>query len=152
LFAEHLVELENSQQPGEVRFRVAGQKSDFSTELQNKMEELENRSNVPGTKLTVWIALSYSGRTEIISAVNEAIKQGKVIDEKSFNDLLWTAEMPDPDMIVRTGGEKRLSNFMTWKSVYSELLFIDKYWPALTKADFKDILHEYESRERRRGK
>jgi undecaprenyl diphosphate synthase len=152
LFAERLVELENSQQPGEVRFRVAGQKSDFSTELQNKMEELENRSNVPGTNLTVWIALSYSGRTEIISAVNEAIKQGKVIDEKSFNDLLWTAEMPDPDMIVRTGGEKRLSNFMTWKSVYSELLFIDKYWPALTKADFKDILHEYESRERRRGK
>jgi len=152
LFYEWLTKLEEDQKPGQVRFRIVGNKSDFNEKLKSKMEELEERSNVIGTVLTVWIALSYGGRAEIVSAVNEAVKLGKVIDEKSFNDLLWTAEMPDPDLIVRTGGEKRLSNFMTWKSVYSELLFIDKYWPALTKDDFKDILHEYESRERRKGK
>jgi undecaprenyl diphosphate synthase len=152
LFAEWLVELEDNQEPGQVKFKIVGHKSDFSTELQSKMTELETRSDVPGTKLTVWVALSYGGRSEIISAVNQAVKAGEVIDEESFNTLLWTAEMPDPDLIVRTGGEQRLSNFMTWKSVYSELLFIDKYWPALTKDDFKDILHEYESRERRRGR
>ncbi len=59
--------------------------------------------------------------------------------------------MPDPDMIVRTSGEKRLSNFLTWRSVYSELHFIEKHWPALTETDFKDILSEYENRQRRRG-
>ena len=152
LFTEWLVELETNQKPGEVRFRIAGQKSDFSPALQKQMGELEARSNVPGVKLTVWVALSYGGRAEIIDAVNKAIKSGKEVEEDSFNSLLWTADMPDPDLIVRTGGEERLSNFMTWKSVYSELLFLDKYWPALTKDDFKDILHEYESRERRKGK
>lgn len=152
LFAEWLVELESNQKPGQVKFKIVGHKSDFSVELQQKMSELETRSDVPGTKLTVWVALSYGGRAEIVSAVNQAIEIGQTVDEASFGELLWTADMPDPDLIVRTGGEQRLSNFMTWKSVYSELLFMDKYWPSLTKDDFKDILQEYESRERRKGK
>jgi undecaprenyl diphosphate synthase len=84
--------------------------------------------------------------------VNKAIQGGEPVTEETFANLLWMADMPDPDLIVRTSGEQRLSNFLTWGSVYSELLFIDKHWPALTKDDFVEILHKYESRNRRRGK
>jgi undecaprenyl diphosphate synthase len=117
------------------------------------MNELEKYSEKnENIETTVWIALSYGGRAEIIEATNRAIRNGKEVTEETFAQLLWTADMPDPDIIVRTGGEKRLSNFMTWRSVYSELLFIDTYWPALTKVEFNGILKEYESRERRGGK
>jgi undecaprenyl diphosphate synthase len=84
--------------------------------------------------------------------VNQAINNGDPVDEDSFEHLLWSADMPDPDLIVRTSGEQRLSNFMTWRSVYSELYFIAKHWPALTKDDFRDILEEYKRRNRRNGK
>jgi undecaprenyl diphosphate synthase len=151
LFSEWLLELENMQEAGRIRFKIIGQKEDFSPELQKKMATLESKSDVPGVKVTVWVALSYGGRAEIVSAINQAVAAQTPVDENNVGKLLWTDGMPDPDMIVRTGGEKRLSNFMTWQSVYSELLFMDTFWPALTKDDFKDILQEYESRERRRG-
>ncbi|MCD5381656.1 MAG: undecaprenyl diphosphate synthase family protein, partial [Candidatus Pacebacteria bacterium] len=80
-----------------------------------------------------------------------AIEKGEKVTEESLYKMMWTGEMPDPDMIIRTSGECRLSNFVTWGSVYSELYFIEKHWPALTKIDFEDILIEYETRERRRG-
>ncbi len=115
-----------------------------------RLEEL-NQQNV-NAKTTVWIALSYGGRPEIIEAVNEAVKKGKEVTEDSFKKLLWTANLPDPDIIVRTSGENRLSNFLTWGSAYSELYFINKNWPTLTRDDFEDILHEYDRRERRKGK
>jgi undecaprenyl diphosphate synthase len=79
------------------------------------------------------------------------VARGEPVTEESFEQLLWTAQMPAPDIIVRTSGEQRLSNFLTWKSVYSELFFLDKHWPALTKNDFDGILMQYESRERRKG-
>jgi undecaprenyl diphosphate synthase len=134
-----------------VRVRVVGKKDDLPQTLQKLISEVEEKSS-SYTSTTIWIALSYGGRAEIVDAINKAVELGQSVDEESFNQLLWTAEMPDPDMIVRTSGEKRLSNFVTWKSVYSELYFIDKHWPALTKADFDDILEEYGKRERRRGK
>lgn len=133
-----------------VRVRIVGRRSDFSPELQKQMNELETKS-ASHTGTTVWIALSYGGRAEIIEATNQAIKAGEAVTEETFEQLLWTADMPDPDMIIRTSGEARLSNFLTWRSVYSELYFIDKHWPALTKADFEDILLQYAIRERRHG-
>ena len=133
------------------RIRIIGRRSDFSSELQLLMNEVEKKS-LSYEETTIWIALSYGGRAEIAEAVNLAIEKGEPVSEKDFQRLLWTAELPDPDMIVRTGGEQRLSNFLAWGSVYSELYFLDKYWPALTKADFEDILEEYGKRERRTGK
>lgn len=147
---ELLEENEKLAEDKKVRIRIIGKKEDFSSELQDIIKEVEEKSS-PYTDTTVWIALSYGGRPEIIEAVNKAIEKGEKVSEDDFEKLFWTAEMPDPDMIVRTSGEQRLSNFLTWKSVYSELYFIDKHWPALTKDDFIDILKEYESRERRRG-
>ena len=133
-----------------VRVRIVGRRQDFSSVLQIQMSELEEKS-LQYTGTTIWIALSYGGRAEIIEAVNQAIKNGSEVNEASFETLLWTGEMPDPDIIVRTSGEQRLSNFLSWKSAYSEFYFVEKHWPALTKADFKDILLQYEKRQRRHG-
>ncbi len=133
-----------------VRVRIIGRRSDFSVSMQEKLTFLEEKSkSYSGT--TVWVALSYGGRAEIVEAVNRAVERGKLVDEDQFAALLSTAELPDPDILVRTSGEQRLSNFLTWKSVYSEFYFIKKHWPALTKDDFEDILAEYAKRQRRHG-
>lgn len=150
LFSGLLTRLSGGLEEEGVRVRFIGRQEDFSPELQQQMVDLEEKTS-HYTATTVWIALSYGGRAEIIEAVNAAIKKGVEVDEGSFENLLWTAELPEPDMIVRTGGEERLSNFLTWKSVYSEFYFIEKQWPALTKDDFKDILLQYEKRQRRHG-
>ena len=152
LFREWLQKMEARAKAEHIRVRIVGRREDFAEDIQAQMNELEQRSQERAdAKTTIWLALSYGGRAEIVAAANEAVKQGEVVTEESFTQLLWTADMPDPDIIVRPGGEQRLSNFMTWQSVYSELLFLDKPWPALTAADFDGILKEYESRERRRG-
>jgi undecaprenyl diphosphate synthase len=96
--------------------------------------------------------LSYGGRAEILAACNQAIAAGAPVDEKSFSQYLQTADMPDPDLIIRTSGEQRLSNFLPWQSVYSELFFTDTYWPAFTKEEFTRIVGQYGDRQRRRGK
>ena len=145
-------ELLDASDDEKVKIRIIGRREDFADDIQEKMGILEEKSSAFDTTTTIWIALSYGGRAEIIEAVNIAIKKREKIDEEEFEKLLWTADMPDPDMIVRTGGEQRLSNFLTWRSVYSELHFIEKHWPALSKSDFEVILTEYEKRERRRGK
>jgi len=141
-----LVEIDQNQ----VRIRIIGRRSDFSSELQYLMQKLEMES-AQYKECTVWVALSYGGRAEIVSACNEAIKIGTPVDEESFSKLLSTAEMPDPDLIIRTSGEQRLSNFLPWQSVYSELFFIPTYWPAFTKDEFTRILAQYGERQRRHG-
>lgn len=150
LFKSLLKTLEEKIEEEKVRVRVIGRREDFSLELQQQITELEEKSS-RHKSTTIWIALSYGGRAEIISAVNRAVEIGKEASEESFSSLLWTAGMPDPDMIIRTSGEERLSNFLPWQSVYSEFYFIKKHWPALTKDDFKDILFQYGERERRKG-
>lgn len=141
-----------------VRVRFIGDRARFSASLQSLMTAIEDETQVKvvgksvGGYTTIWIALSYGGRAEIITAVNQAIENHVPVTEASFTALLDTAELPEPDIIVRTSGEQRLSNFLTWHSVYSELYFIDKHWPALTETDFTDILREYETRNRRRGR
>lgn len=134
--------------------KVVGRRGDFPQDIQDQMAELEERNVevADQAQTTIWLALSYGGRAEIVEAVNKAIAAGTPVDEDTFNQLLWTADMPDPDMIIRTSGEHRLSNFLTWKSVYSEFYFIAKHWPALTTDDFTDILDEYGRRNRRKGK
>jgi undecaprenyl diphosphate synthase len=135
-----------------IAVKVVGRKKDFSETMQEEIKQLEERSlrNKPAT--TIWLALSYGGRAEIIDAVNKAVLQGENVNEETFSELLWTAGMPDPDLIIRTGGEHRLSNFLPWQIVYSELFFSDVHWPAFTKDEFERILSQYANRERRVGK
>ncbi len=146
-----VAEMTERAEKNQVRCRLIGRRGDFSEDLQKQMAILEQKT-ASYTETTIWIALSYGGRAEIVSAVNEAIERGERVDEESFKNLLWSAEMPDPDLIIRTGGEQRLSNFMTWGSVYSELFFTPTYWPAFTKEEFARIVEAYGKRTRRKGK
>lgn len=99
------------------------------------------------------VALSYGGRTEIIDAIHRiAPERLGAITEEEFSTLLWTRDFQDPDLILRTSGEQRVSNFLPWQSVYSELVFTPTYWPAFEKAEFDAILAEYAARDRRKGK
>lgn len=150
LFEQFLRRILTEVHDRKVRLRVIGRRSDFSTTIQTLMNELEQASECH-TTTTIWIALSYGGRTEIVAACNEAIRIGTPVDQDSFSQLLMTAEMPDPDLIIRTGGEQRLSNFLPWQSVYSELFFTPTYWPAFTKDEFTRILTQYGDRQRRHG-
>jgi undecaprenyl diphosphate synthase len=134
------------------RIRFIGQRERFRPSLQTNMNRAEEETK-DGTDGTLWVALSYGGRAEIVSAINKLLVTDakEIIDEDMLRKAMWSAEMPDPDLIVRTGGEKRLSNFLTWASVYSELFFSDTKLPAFTKEEFTSILKEFATRERRLG-
>ena len=135
------------------RIRFIGQRERFRDSLRNRMEAAEKETDGEGAS-TAWVALSYGGRPEILSAVNALLEKGVKgpIGEEELRAHMWSAKMPDPDLIIRTSGEQRLSNFLTWQGVYSELFFITPHLPALTKADFDAIIAEYASRERRLGR
>ena len=111
------------------------------------------------TRLTLVLALSYSSKWEIIEAVkqiSEKVKKNEIsieeIDEKIFASSLCTNEIPDPELLIRTSGEQRISNFLLWQIAYSELYFTEKLWPDFHKEDFFDALLDYQNRERRFGK
>lgn len=101
---------------------------------------------------TFIIALAYGGRGEIVRAVNSCVESGKKVDIDGLSTRLYTAGVPDPDFIIRTGGELRLSNFLLWQAAYAELYFTDVLFPDFTDAKFEKALKEYESRKRRFGK
>lgn len=105
-----------------------------------------------GTRGTLALAIGYGGRQDILAAVNGAVKAGKPVTAEEFSRMLGTGDMPDPDLLIRTGKEKRLSNFLLWQSAYSELYFSDKMFPDFKNADIDRALADYSSRERRFGK
>ncbi len=103
-------------------------------------------------KIKVYIAIDYGGRDEILRAVNKILKSGaKEVDEISFSSFLDLCNVPDPDILIRTAGEKRLSNFLLWNLAYTELYFTDVYWPDFTKEEFLRALEDYAKRKRKFG-
>jgi undecaprenyl diphosphate synthase len=111
------------------------------------------------TRMTLVLALSYGSRAEILNAVRNVasdVKNGEInvadLDEKLFGQYLATHSIPDPDLLIRTSGENRVSNFLLWQIAYSELLFVDKYWPDFRKEDLHHSIQIYQNRERRFGK
>jgi undecaprenyl diphosphate synthase len=151
LFRESIKKEMNELGKENVRIRFVGQRTRFSKDLQQSMDEVEEETR-NNTGLTVWCCLSYGGRAEIVAAAQAAAASGEEITEESLARHLWTEGMPDPDIIIRTSGEQRLSGFLTWQSVYSELFFTNTKWPDFSEAEFDSILSEYAERERRRGK
>lgn len=142
--------VEMKKRNAQVRF--IGERSRLSVSLREKMEETE-RETQNGTNGILWIAISYGGRAEILAGVNQLLKSGvDTVSEEDFAEALWSSGMTNPDLIIRTGGEKRLSNFLTWQSVYSELFFTDTKLPDLSKEEFLSMLAEYTGRQRRHGK
>ncbi len=130
--------------------RFIGELDRFPEKLQESMQKLEEGSK--GKDLTLSIALSYGGRADILQAANSLIQKGhEVLTEELLSSALLTSSTPDLDLIIRTGGEQRLSNFLTWQSVYSELVFTDTLWPALTKEEFDQHIETFRARKRNYG-
>lgn len=136
-----------------IRLKVLGTRDGLDTKILKAMDKLENdtKDNTAGT---LAICLNYGGQMEVVDAVKKIVQSG-IVAEKINEDLiaenLYGAEVPPVDVIVRTSGEKRLSNFMLWRSAYSELIFLDKMWPDMTKEDVTAIISEYSRRHRRFG-
>ena len=141
-----------------VRFRMIGDFDRLPANVQEKMRELEEHTK-DYNRMTVVIAISYSSRWEITHTVKQLaqdVREGKLnpddITEETITRNLNTQFMPDPELLIRTGGEIRLSNYLLWQCAYSELYFCDTYWPDFHEEDFYKAIHDYQQRERRFGK
>lgn len=142
-----------------VCIKVIGDENRLSAEILNEIERVTiSTSKNTGKGLTLNIALNYGSRNEIIHAFKktlEDVKQEKLtideIDEKVITDRLYTSGIPDPDLVIRTSGEQRLSNFLLWQSAYSEFIFTDVLWPDFDKKHLLECLTEYSNRNRRFG-
>lgn len=132
------------------KIRFIGDRGVFEEATQEKLATLEALN--PGADYTLYIALNYGGRAEICHAVNTLIAEGKTeISEEDISAKVYTFESPDPDLIVRTGGDVRISNFLMWQSAYSELWFTKTLWPDFDMREVEEIVRSYGSRERRFG-
>ena len=133
-----------------LRFVFLGDKGPFSAELREKMERIE-RISAENTQI-VNLAINYGGRSEIANAFNRLAERGVThVTEDDVTRALYTAESPELDMIVRTGGDLRISNFLLWQAAYAELYFTDKLWPDLNADDVDDIIEDFKRRQRRFG-
>ena len=134
-------------------FKVVGRVEDLPKSVQNIISDVIDRTK-HNTGLILSLALSYGGRQEIIDAVNKIIvsKKSEIIDEEIVKNNLYCPEIPDPDLIIRTAGEYRLSNFLLWQSAYSELFVSKKNWPDFKKKDLMEALKDFENRDRTFGK
>jgi len=133
------------------RIRIIGNKERFSPKLEKAIMSAEKKT-AHNKGIVVHIAFNYGGRDEIVRAVSEIAKRRpKIITEKTVASYLDTSGIPDPDLIIRTGGEQRLSGFLLWQSAYAELYFTKTYWPAFSKKEFLQIISDVKKRQRRFG-
>ncbi|SNZ12917.1 polyprenyl diphosphate synthase [Hydrogenobacter hydrogenophilus] len=134
-----------------VRLKFIGRRDRLSKRLVQLMEELEEDSK-ECNKLTACIAIDYGGRDDILRAVKKAICAGlSDVDEITFSNLLDLGGLPDPDLLIRTGGEKRISNFLLWNLAYTELYFTETYWPDFDRAELLKAIEDYSRRVRKFG-
>jgi len=136
------------------RVKIIGQKEKLAPDLLEMIAKAEKQTE-NNKKLLFNIAISYGGRPDILQAIKKIVKQkiaAEKITEQLISKNLWTEGIADPDLIVRTSGEQRLSNFLTWQSAYSELIFINKHWPEFNQKDLSLIVAEYNHRQRRFGR
>ena len=136
-----------------VRVRVIGRLHEAPADVQRSIRAAEDRTR-GGTRLTLNICFNYSGRAEIVDAARAMVAarvDPNAVDEQHFAEHLYTAGQPDVDLLIRTGGDQRTSNFLLWQAAYAELVFCDRFWPDFTVEDFEAALAEFERRERRFG-
>ncbi|PWC59860.1 UDP pyrophosphate synthase [Azospirillum sp. TSH7] len=140
-----------------VRLRVIGDRTRLSEDINRLIDNAEGLTR-DNRVMTLVVALSYGSRLEIVHAARrlaEEVAAGRLspeaIDEDALSARLYTADIPDPDLIIRTSGEKRISNFLLWQAAYAELVFVDTLWPDFTKRDLEAAIEEFHRRERRFG-
>jgi undecaprenyl diphosphate synthase len=145
-------ELEDMHEQG-VQLRVIGERERFGPSMAAELEAAERRT-AGNSRLTLIMALSYGGRADVVSAARKAMAAGlppEALTEENFAGFLATDGIPDPDLLIRTSGERRISNFLLWQVAYSEMLFTPVLWPDFTARDFAEALADYATRERRFG-
>ena len=157
LIERYLRSLIKKSKKNNVRCRVIGRRDNMSSSMLQVIEKLEEETN-DNTGLTFTLAINYGGRDEITRAVQgiaQDVKDGKLnaedITESTISDYLDTSGMPDPDLLIRTGGDERLSNYLPWQLTYTEFYFTDIPWPAFTKENLWQAIEKYNKRERRYG-
>jgi undecaprenyl diphosphate synthase len=140
-----------------VRLRVIGERTRLAPDIVKLIEHGE-RLTKDNTVLNFTVALSYGGRQDVVQAVKKlaaCAKKGEIapdtIDQDMLSGYLWTSELPDPDLVVRTSGEQRISNFFLWQAAYAELVFVETLWPDFSRADLEYSISEFRRRERRFG-
>jgi undecaprenyl diphosphate synthase len=136
-----------------VRTRFIGRRESAPPWLEEKMAALE-RETAENERLNLWIAFDYGGRAELVDAARRLVESGvepEEIDEDAFAAALYAPGMPDPDLLIRTSGELRISNFLLWQLAYAELVFVDRLWPDFGERDLRAALGEYARRRRRFG-
>lgn len=145
-------------QKNNARILFIGEKYMLADDIRQKMEQIE-KETAANEAVTLCVALSYGSRQEIVQAVRKIAEKTvsgeidvKQIDEGSFSEYLYTKDIPDPDLVIRTSGEKRISNYLLWQIAYSEFYFSDTLWPDFSEKELKEIMEDYSRRERRYGK
>jgi undecaprenyl diphosphate synthase len=140
-----------------VRVCIIGSRTGLSEDILELIDEAVEKTK-DNTRLTLNIAFNYGGRSEIVAAVRDiavAVQQGRLepaqIDEAMISRMIWTAGSPEPDLVIRTSGELRLSNFLLWSGAYAELMFMDLWWPDFTKESLEKAIDAYRRRDRRFG-
>jgi len=150
MFSE-LIEKETPELDREnIRMRFIGRRDGLSDTLRRQIEDSEHLTG-DNSAMTLFVAFNYGGRAEIMDAVKAAVDGSVPDSEESFRGLLYAPEMHDPELLIRTSGEQRLSNFLLWQCAYSELIFSQKLWPAFGKEDLMEAFAEYNRRRRRFG-
>ena len=153
LFENYLKSNLNNFQKNNIKVRIIGQKERLPKSLQTTIKKVEDTTK----NNKAWIlnlAISYGGKWDILQAMKAIVKKGislKKITEKTIESFLSTANLPEPDIIVRAGGERRFSNFLLWQAAYSEIFFSKKLWPDFSEKDLDEIFDEYADRQRRFG-
>ena len=140
-----------------VRVQIIGERSRFSDTVKDAINRIEEKT-AEGTTMTLVLALNYSSRSELtmaMQAIARRVELGELkaeqIDEQTISEALYTAAMPDPDLIIRTSGEYRLSNFLMWQASYAEFYFTDTLWPDFGEEELKKAVEAYNARDRRYG-
>jgi len=152
LFRKTLIDEINLILENDIKFKVIGDKTKLDILTRKKIDDLESKTK-NNKNMQLILALSYGSRQEIITAVNNLLQKNKnKVNLDEFINSLFTRNIPDPDILIRTGFEKRISNFLLWQIAYSEIFFIDEYWPNFNKKILKNIIKDYNLRERRYGK
>jgi undecaprenyl diphosphate synthase len=153
LLREYLIKEREEIMRENIRFTVIGRRDGLPDFVQAEMDE-NIRVSARNSGLTLCLAINYSGRTEIVDAVRSLLKQSQRpedIDEAAISNALYTAGMPEPDLLIRTAGEMRISNFLLWQISYAELWVTEKCWPDFDEATLRQALHDFARRERRFG-
>jgi undecaprenyl diphosphate synthase len=149
LFSQYLGDIKNLNK--NAKFRFLGDLSYFGEELREKMYKAEAET-AQNNGITCCLAVNYGGRAEIVNAVRSAVKQNVTVTEENFSEFLYTAGLPELDLLIRTGGEKRISNFLLWQAAYAEFYFTNTLWCDFREKEIDAALEDFAGRDRRFGR